>query len=321
MKNSSRSSIALMVFVAVSVHLAWYALTSLSTAVAGPGGPPPAQSGLEQISHQGVVSVNGQRLTGTGHFRFAIVDPDTNLNRWTNDGTQIGASAMPTGAVSLPVTNGVYSVRLGSSPMAALNSYTFLDSNLQLRVWFSDGTNPVQLLSPDQTLTSAAYAMNALGGPPLGSIIAWHQHPNPNNPTASIAAAPPSNWMLCNGDALPPDSPLRATGATNTPDLNNTPFPHNSKGRFLRGSPHSGDFEDDELKLHTHGVNDPGHSHNFNMGAREFGDTNAPSTGCFPHHNYLTFTHTATTGISVQASGGNETRPTSMSVVWIIRVK
>ena len=75
----------------------------------------PAWGGVPQeISHQGVVSVNGSSFDGTGLFRFAIVDPDAPTNLWSNDGSITGAvGGIPTAAVSLTVTTGVYSVALG----------------------------------------------------------------------------------------------------------------------------------------------------------------------------------------------------------------
>ena len=52
-----------------------------------------------QVNHQGRVTVNDFPFNGNGDFRFALVDPDTGNNVWTNDGTNIGSSTMPTAAV------------------------------------------------------------------------------------------------------------------------------------------------------------------------------------------------------------------------------
>jgi len=115
----------------------------------------------QQINHQGVVNVNGNRFNGSGTFRFAIVDPDTGLNLWTNDGTNEGSMGLPTGGVVVAVETGVYSVALGDTALANMTSVpnaVFDDSNAALRIWFDDGINGNQQLSPDHALTSAPYA-------------------------------------------------------------------------------------------------------------------------------------------------------------------
>lgn len=114
-----------------------------------------------RINHQGVVSVNGQRFTGSGSFRFAIVDPDTGLNLWTNDGSNVGSAGMSTDAVDVDVENGVYTVALGNSAltnMVPIPHAVFDDSNAALRIWFDDGTNGNQQLTPDHGLMSAPYS-------------------------------------------------------------------------------------------------------------------------------------------------------------------
>ncbi len=81
---------------------------------------------------------------------------------WNNAGTVVGIAPAtePATAVSLPVTKGLYSVLLGDTNltgMAAFPTGVFVRPDLRLRVWFSDGVNGSQLLSPDQRLAPAAY--------------------------------------------------------------------------------------------------------------------------------------------------------------------
>lgn len=117
-----------------------------------------------QINHQGVVSVNGAPFTGTGLFRFALIDPISGLNLWTNDGSTDGTANMPTNAVDIAVSGGAYSVRLGDATftnMVPLASTVFDTDNVRLRIWFDDGVNGVLQLAPDQPLTSAPYAFHA----------------------------------------------------------------------------------------------------------------------------------------------------------------
>lgn len=125
-----------------------------------------------QINHQGFIDVGGTAFNGIGYFRFALVDPDTGNNVWTNDGTSVGTNAMPTNPVDLPVINGIYNVRLGDTTlpnMTALTSALFNDDNLELRVWFDDGANGIEVLSPDQPLTSAPYTFHAATADTAGS--------------------------------------------------------------------------------------------------------------------------------------------------------
>ena len=78
---------------------------------------------------------------------------------WSNDGTSTDGSE-PTGAVSLPVTKGLYSVLLGAN-MTPIPNTVFANPDVHLRVWFDDGTNGSQLLTPDQRIAAVGYAMVA----------------------------------------------------------------------------------------------------------------------------------------------------------------
>ena len=71
-----------------------------------------------QINHQGFIDVGGTAFNGNGDFRFALVDPDSGNNVWTNDASAIGTSGTPTNPVDLPVINGIYNVRLGDTTLA-----------------------------------------------------------------------------------------------------------------------------------------------------------------------------------------------------------
>jgi hypothetical protein len=112
-----------------------------------------------------VIKVSGTPFNGNGDFRFALVDPDTGLNRWTNDGSKVGQTGTPNAAANLPIINGIYNVRLGDQALAnmvSIPSTVFNDDNIVLRIWFSDGVNGNQQLAPDQPITSSPYAFHAL---------------------------------------------------------------------------------------------------------------------------------------------------------------
>jgi len=118
--------------------------------------PALAQNVPQTISHQGYVEVNGTPFDGTGNFRFALVDSAGN-NVWTQDNTQLGTSNMPDTAQAIPVTNGIYAAALGAAT-AIPDNVLSNTADLKLRVWFDDGSNGVQQLTPDKPLESAPYA-------------------------------------------------------------------------------------------------------------------------------------------------------------------
>jgi hypothetical protein len=123
------------------------------------------------VNFQGRVVVNGINFDGTGSFKVAIIDPSGPTTLWSNDGTSVAGSE-PTAAVQLNVVKGLYSVLLGDATlpnMTTLSASVFQNGNLFIRVWFNDGVNGSQLLSPDQRLAAVGYALMA-NNVPNGSI-------------------------------------------------------------------------------------------------------------------------------------------------------
>ncbi|MBN1551904.1 hypothetical protein JW979_10560 [bacterium] len=115
------------------------------------------------INYQGKINVDGTPFTGSGDFKFAIVDdPDSpTVSYWSNDGSS-SAGSEPTLSVSISVNNGLYNVVLGETDgMDAIDGSVFSNDDLYLRVWFDDGTNGFQRLAPDQRLTSAGFSFRA----------------------------------------------------------------------------------------------------------------------------------------------------------------
>jgi len=103
----------------------------------------------QMINYQGRVTVNGTNFTGTGQFKFALVNGDASQTFWSN-----GAAT-----VSVPVTKGLYAVLLGDAGMDAIPASVFTNTDVRLRVWFDDGVNGLQLLSPDQRIAAVGYAL------------------------------------------------------------------------------------------------------------------------------------------------------------------
>lgn len=115
------------------------------------------------INHQGRVAVDGTNFDGSGQFKFALVNGNGSVTYWSNDGTS-AAGSEPTAAVTLPVAKGLYSVLLGEAAltnMTAIPASVFRHSDVRLRVWFDDGVNGSQLLTPDQRIAPSGYAMRS----------------------------------------------------------------------------------------------------------------------------------------------------------------
>ena len=119
------------------------------------------------ISYSGQVAVNGSPFTGTGQFKFAFVGGNGQFSYWSQDGTSTSGSE-PTGCRDLAlVSNGIYSIMLGDdaiSGMGTINESIFQNHNdVHLRVWFSDGVNGFQQLTPDRRFASVPYSLASNG--------------------------------------------------------------------------------------------------------------------------------------------------------------
>ena len=115
----------------------------------------------QRMNYAGMIQVEGAPYTGSGLFKFAFIEAGGQV-LWTNDGTG-GNGTEPTGAVTVSVSNGRYSLALGDVSLAnmrALPSSVFTRNDVHLKIWFSDGQG-FQLLSPNRVVGSVAYAMVA----------------------------------------------------------------------------------------------------------------------------------------------------------------
>lgn len=107
-----------------------------------------------------------------------------------------------------------------------------------------------------------------------------------------------------------------------------------SRSRFHRGADDGlgfdatltvGATQADEIKAHTHGVTDPGHEHGFSYSVpTRVNDADRGNTGTSSLFSIDTFatpdTDEATTGISIQSTGGTETRPRSSVLLFCIKL-
>jgi hypothetical protein len=116
------------------------------------------------INYAGQVAVDGEAFDGNGLFKFAIVNDSGSTTYWSNDGTSTAGSE-PIASVSVSVNGGLYSVLLGNSAIQGMNaidpSVFQQHADAKLRVWFNDGTNGFQQLTPDRSFASVPYALSA----------------------------------------------------------------------------------------------------------------------------------------------------------------
>jgi hypothetical protein len=149
------------------------------------------------INYGGRVAVGTVNFDGSGQFKFAFVNADGTTTFWSNDGTSTGGSE-PTAAVTLPVAKGLYSVLLGNATlpnMTIVPATVFSNSDVRLRVWFSDGMSGFQLMTPDQRIAAVGYAMMA------GSAQTAQTVPDGAITSAKIAPGAVGAAQLANGAA------------------------------------------------------------------------------------------------------------------------
>jgi hypothetical protein len=111
---------------------------------------------LVMFNYQGRVRVQGTAFSGTGYFKFAIVNNDGSVSLWSNDGTSVDGSE-PVAAVAVEVTDGIFNVMIGDPDlgMEPMNRSIFNHPDrIKLRIWFSDGVHGFQRLLPDRRIVN-----------------------------------------------------------------------------------------------------------------------------------------------------------------------
>lgn len=168
------------------------------------------------LNYQGRVAVDGTNFEGSGQFKFALVNAAGTTTFWSNDGTS-AAGSEPTAAVSLAVAKGLYSVALGDAALAGMTAVpasVFAQADVRLRVWFNDGVHGFQLLTPDQRLASAGYALMA-ATVPANAITSANLAPLSVG-TSQLAFGAVTGAQLAAG-ATAPAVRVSGAAATNSP--------------------------------------------------------------------------------------------------------
>ena len=122
-----------------------------------------ANPGPRFLTYSGRITVDGEPFTGVGQFKYAFVNGDGSQTYWTHDGA--ATDGEPASGLSIDVSQGVYSIRLGDSAitgMAPLAPEVFRGrSDVRLRIWFARSGGSYELLSPDQPVSDVPYAFPA----------------------------------------------------------------------------------------------------------------------------------------------------------------
>ncbi|HEY6229531.1 MAG TPA: hypothetical protein VI282_20590, partial [Verrucomicrobiae bacterium] len=115
------------------------------------------------LNYQGRILAGSTQFDGVGQFKFALVSADGATTYWLSAADANG-DREPDTAVFVPVSRGLYNVRIGDTTLANMAPVTiniFSGTPLFLRVWFSDGISGFERLSPDQQIVSVAFALRA----------------------------------------------------------------------------------------------------------------------------------------------------------------
>ncbi|MDC0369743.1 SUMF1/EgtB/PvdO family nonheme iron enzyme, partial [Opitutales bacterium] len=114
------------------------------------------------LNYSGQVAVDGSPFTGTAYLKFAFVNGSGQFSYWSHDGTSANGSE-PDGNVSVSVSGGLYSIMIGDTQIAGMGEVDeaiFSNHNdVHLRVWFSDGVNGFEQITPDRRFASVPYVL------------------------------------------------------------------------------------------------------------------------------------------------------------------
>ena len=152
-------------------------VTPPSVTVSGGGGS--GATATANISGGVVTSITPVNA-GTGYTGDPIVtisSPPENISYttyWSNDGTSTAGSE-PALALTVPVSDGLFTVRLGDTNLAnmtALAAGLFQQPNLLLRIWFNNGVDGFAVLNPPPTADRRALCLGCAQRRQLVGIIA-----------------------------------------------------------------------------------------------------------------------------------------------------
>jgi hypothetical protein len=257
-----------------------------------------AAAASRTINYQGrLTELNGTPVAdGTHSITIRLYDNQTaaeGASKWAD-------------TYSVQTRNGYFSVLLGSTtPFSQAVDFS-------QQYWVGLRVDTDSEMTPRQPLNGVPYALKI--EVPVGGIIAWHSDlfSKATIPTIPIL---PGNYVKCDGQVLnDPESVLNGAPIPNLNGVASGAGITNITGKpgvYLRGSSTSGSGSDDQMQ---------GHIHNTGISY----STNGAGGSAV---NTLQFSGTQSTGgpISDGANGnprtGTETKPVTMTVIWIMRIK
>lgn len=222
---------------------------------------------------------------------------------------------------TVEVVGGIYSHYLGSiTPLNGANFANTLYMGLKVGNY---ELNPRTLMTYAPYTFSSNLAQKVVCSGAVGDVKY-----SVLNPT-QFAAVNGDCWVPMDGRALASNAQLRQiTGWSNLPDAGGVFFrsqefsgsPDRDSGR-TSSSPVAA-VQSDEIKSHNHDVNDPGHKHGVENYIWYLGQTyfNVGYYYFAPDDFGAKYTNNATTGITINATGGAETRPVNMNLWTYIRI-
>ncbi len=278
--------------------------------------------GLLTTLYTGFAQVGDPRLNVQGALKnsdgAAIPDGTKTMTfKLYHDGA--GGTAQWQETAEVTVTGGVYNYNLGSTTPIDLDVFS---QRVYLGVTV-DGTE----LTPRVELTSAPYALHAHSATTAVSLTGCKGAVGDVKysilPLDQFRQENGDCWVLMNGAGLSSDTKLNAAyGVAELPD---------ARGLFLRAHDDRnsnrqdpsrsadtppGTYVGDEIRSHNH---DRGVSHS-NSFPEAISDAEQNQSGSVEDRSYFGPTTTSTTGISIQHTGGAETRPKSINLYVYIRI-
>jgi trimeric autotransporter adhesin len=165
--------------------------TAPAVAISGGGGS--GATATASVSGGAVTSITvnnpGSSFASTPTVTIAPPPVDLSyITYWSNDGTSVNGSE-PTNAVNISVTDGLFTVALGDTNLANMQTIPAIvfaaQPDLQLRIWFNDGVNGFAALSPVQDLTATPYAIQALNANSASNLLGTFPAAQLSGPVAS----------------------------------------------------------------------------------------------------------------------------------------
>lgn len=219
--------------------------------------------------------------------------------------------------------------------LLTLSAAPIVDLHAATKKYVDDASSALTSSSLQKAGGTMTGAITLSGDPSSNLHAAPKQYVDNYTPAGAIiafgATSAPSGWLPCDGSAVSRTTYARlfaAIGTTwgsgdgsatfNVPDL---------RGYFLRGSGTNGDGssgpslgvkQSDDFKSHTHTATQASHTHTVSSATSTGGTDLQGGTGY--NRNVSATTSSAQPAITVDATGGTETRPKNIGVNYIIKV-